>query len=247
MKAMLTSSLGGSCKVNGKWEPCLLIQENGQLERLQAIWRPEARVVIISADPADDARNDSVLACLREALPMSGLSISSIESCDDRNPAALRKTANVDVLLLAGGHVPTQNRFMKRLGLREWLSGYQGLVVAMSAGSMNCADVVYAGPELDGEATDPLFQRWITGLGITEVNIFPHYQSLKDDWLDGMRLIEDITFADSMGHDIIAINDGSYIMIEDGMTTLYGEAYLIRDGKMRQICREGQSLVLPLK
>ena len=43
---------------------------------------------------------------------------------------------------------------------------YKGIVVAWSAGSMNCADVVYAGPELEGEAIDPLYERWISGLGI---------------------------------------------------------------------------------
>ena len=76
---------------------------------------------------------------------------------------------------------------------------------------MNCADTVYAGPELEGEAIDPLYERWITGLGLTDINIFPHFQSLKDDYLDGLRLIEDITYADSIGHEIIALNDGSPI------------------------------------
>lgn len=155
---------------------------------------------------------------------MSGLSISCIDKCDDRNPNAVNDLENIDVLVLAGGHVPTQNIFMKQLRLRERLRGYKGIVVAWSAGSMNCAKNVYAGPELEGEAIDPLYKRWLTGLGLTEINIFPHFQSLKDDYLDGLRLIEDITFADSFGHEIIALNDGSYIMIDDEKTTVYGEA-----------------------
>ena len=109
---------------------------------------------------------------------------------------------------------------------------------------MNCADIVYAGPELDGEAIDPSYQRWITGLGLTDINIFPHFQSLKDDYLDGLRLIEDITFADSIGHEIIALNDGSYIMVDDEHTTLFGEAYMIKDGQQWQICKDGDSIPL---
>ncbi len=35
---------------------------------------------------------------------------------------------------------------------------------------MNCAEMVCAGPELPGEAIDPKFQRWISGLGITKTN-----------------------------------------------------------------------------
>lgn len=109
---------------------------------------------------------------------------------------------------------------------------------------MNCADNVYAGPELEGEAIDPFYERWITGLGLTDINIFPHFQSLEGDFLDGLRLIKDITYADSIGHEIIALNDGSYIMLEDGKATLYGEAYMIKDGQQRQICKDGEYLSL---
>lgn len=104
-----------------------------------------------------------------------------------------------------GMRVPSvQNKFMDQLRLRERLKDYYGIVVAWSAGSMNCADTLYAGTELEGEAIDPLYERWITGLGLTDINIFPHFQSLKDDYLDGLRLIEDITYDDSVGHEIVA-------------------------------------------
>lgn len=244
MKAMLTSSLGGSSKVNGTRVPSVLIQHNSLLDSLKSIWPQKANVLIICADPSDYNKNDSVCDCLKESFPMSGLSISCIDKCDDRNPNAVDNLGCIDVLVLAGGHVPTQNKFMKQLRLRERLRDYNGIIVAWSAGSMNCADIVYAGPELEGEAIDPLYKRWIPGLGLTDINIFPHFQSLKDDYLDGLRLIEDITFADSFGHGIIALNDGSYIMIADGKSTLYGEAYLIKNGKQRQICKNGESIAL---
>ena len=244
MKAMLTSALGGSIKVNGTRIPDVLIQRNGLLDNLKSIWQSNARVLIICANPDNHEKNDGVYACLKEAFPMSGLSISYIEQCDDRNPNVIDNLPNIDVLILAGGHVPTQNRFMKQLRLKERLSDYNGIVVAWSAGSMNCADIVYAGPELAGEAVDPLYERWITGLGITDINIFPHFQSLRDDYLDGLRLVEDITFDDSVGHEIIALNDGSYIMLDDGQTTLYGEAYMIKDRQLTQICKDGEHINL---
>ena len=148
----------------------------------------------------------------------------------------------MDVIILAGGHVPTQNKFMQQLQLKERLKDYNGIIVAWSAGSMNCAENVYAGPELEGEAIDPDYERWIPGLGITKVNIFPHFQTLKNEYLDGLRLIEDITYADSMGHEILALNDGSYIMLEKGTEILYGEAYMIKDGQQQQICKDGDSV-----
>ena len=142
----------------------------------------------------------------------------------------------MDVLILGGGHVPTQNSFMKDIGLKERLQAWDGLLIAKSAGSMNCAETVYAGPELPGEAIDPNYQRWISGLGITKTNILPHFEALRDEMLDGMRLIEDITYSDSMGHEIIALNDGSYIVIDNDIETIYGEAYRIQNGVQAQIC-----------
>lgn len=175
--------------MNGIRVPSVLIQRNGLLDNLNSIWITNANVLIICADPSDYEKNDSVCACLKESLPMSGLSISHIDKCDDRNPNAVNALESIDVLILAGGHVPTQNKFMDQLRLKERLMDFHGIVVAWSAGSMNCADTVYAGPELEGEAIDPLYERWITGLGLTDINIFPHFQSLKDDYLDGLRLI----------------------------------------------------------
>lgn len=39
---------------------------------------------------------------------------------------------------------------MKTIGLKERLQSWDGLLIAWSAGSMNCAEMVYAGPELLG-------------------------------------------------------------------------------------------------
>ena len=188
MKAILTSSLGGSIKVNGTRVPSILIEKNGLLERLKSIWTPDARVMIICGSPGDYEKNDIVCACLKEAFPMSGLSISYIEKCDDRNREIINELEKMDVIILAGGHVPTQNKFMQQLQLKERLKDYNGIIVAWSAGSMNCAENVYAGPELEGEAIDPNYERWIPGLGITKINIFPHFQTLKNEYLDGLRL-----------------------------------------------------------
>lgn len=247
MKAVLTSSLGGSFKIDGKRVPSVLLTDNGLLDKLKELWINNAKVMIICASPNDYEKNDSVCECLKEAFPMSGLNISYIDKCDDRNKELIGKLDEMDVILLAGGHVPTQNEFMRKLKLKERLMNFNGLIIAWSAGTMNCATNVYASPELEGEAIDPYYKRWITGLGITEINIYPHYQLLKNEYLDGLRVMEDITYADSHKHEILAMNDGSYILIKDGMEVLFGEAYLIKDGCKEQICRNGESVVLKAK
>lgn len=244
MKAILTSCLGGYYKVDGKRLPGPIAEANGFCDQLKKIWPENARVLMICAGPFAFEKNDSVLYCIKESLPMSGFSVSSVEMCDARTESKADDISRTDVIILTGGHVPTQNAFFKKTGLKEKLKGYEGIVLAWSAGSMNCADTVYAAPELDGEALDPGFKRWIPGLGITKVNIFPHFEMLRDDVLDGLRVVEDITFADSMGHEILALNNGSYIVVDEDKETLFGEAYRILDGKMELICSDGESIIL---
>ena len=240
MKAILTITLGGNIKVDGKRIPTKLMEKNGLSDNISSSWIENAKVMIISGSPVFYDKNDSVLTCMEGTLPLSGLSFSELLMCDERNREIINRLSEMDVIILGGGHVPSQNAFMKKLKLKERLADWDGLLIGGSAGSMNCAEVVYAGPELPGEAVDPVFQRWISGLGITKTNIFPHFEMLKDEMLDGMRLIEDITYSDNMGHEIIALNNGSYIVVENGVETLYGEAYSIKDGIQRQICEDGE-------
>lgn len=244
MKAILTSSLGGQVKIDGKRLPAKLPETNGLLKCIKDVWEKDSKVMIISGSPEYFGKNDSVLFCLKGAFSLSELGTSEVLMCDERNKEIIERLPEIDVLILAGGHVPTQNSFMKTIGLKERLQSWDGLLIAWSAGSMNCAEMVYAGPELPGEAIDPNYQRWISGLGITKTNIFPHFEALKDEMLDGMRLIEDITYSDSMGHEIIALNNGSFIVVDNGTEVLYGEAYSIKNGEQRQICTDDKWIQL---
>jgi dipeptidase E len=84
----------------------------------------------------------------------------------------------------------------------------------------------------------------LPGLNLTKTRLLPHYQEVKDDVLDGMRLFEDITLPDSMGKTFYAIPDGSYLLIQDGREELRGEAYEIKDGSIRQISSDGEVILL---
>ena len=109
------------------------------------------------------------------------------------------------------------------------------MIVGISAGSMNSATEVYAQPELEGESVDHEYVKFFPGLGLTETKLLPHYQDIKDDFLDGKRLFEDITYADSIGHKFIAIPDGSYLYSEDGKEEIMGKYYVISDGTIKEM------------
>lgn len=242
MIAYLTSHIGGSYKKEGKRIPTQLNTDNGFLESLQKHWKNNSNVLIISADADALETNDSIMKTFAAALLMSRLSINRIIICDKRNEDIVSTIHDYDVIILAGGHVPTQNRFFEKIRLKDHIKDFDGIVIGISAGTMNSAEIVYAQPELEGESIDKEYQRFLPGLGITKLMILPHYQDLKDEMLDGKRLFEDITYQDSYGRKFYALVDGSYLLIENQSTTLFGEAYLIKDGNIKQICEKDQSI-----
>lgn len=200
---------------------------------------------MMSSDPDNEQINDSFKAIFFEAFKMSGLPFSEIEICDKRNKEMLADIIyDYNVILLAGGHVPTQNKFFHEIGLKKLLEDYDGLIIGISAGSMNSADIVYAQPELDGEAVDPKYDRYLEGLSLTNISILPHYDYLVDLSLDGLRVVEDISIQDSKVRPFYALVDGSYIFISDGSATLYGEAYYFSNGKISKVCEKNTSLKL---
>jgi len=244
LTVFLTSHTGGWTLRGGVREPAALIADNRLIENLGKRWTPGARVLYIAADPDSCEKNDAICAALRISLPISGLPTESVTVCDSRSEELAGRLDEYDCVILAGGHVPTQNRFFQRIGLRKALSGYNGIVVGISAGSMNSAETVYAHPECPGEAESYLYQRFLPGLGLTRVMILPHYQYLRYDVLDGLRVIEDIACPDSADRSFFCLPDGSYIIVENGETVLYGEAWKIRDGEITKINENNSSIVL---
>ncbi len=226
--------------------PCLLGEEklnpaNGFVEKLRAVLPSPCRCLFITSDRDNHAFTEGHGYAIKRSFEASGFSFSEYILLDGRNEKMAEELVfNAELIILAGGHVPTQNSFFSNIALRELIKGFDGVVLGISAGSMNSADIVYVQPELPGESIDPDFVRFSPGLGLTKVQILPHYNQVRDSYLDGRRLFEDITFADSIGQRFYVLMDGSYIHISNGSETICGEAYLIENAAMRQICSNNE-------
>lgn len=244
-RLFLTSNIGGYVVEDGNYRPYKMDSRNQFLENLKQALPNRRNCLMVSAYPDNAIMNDGMVMLQEAAFAMSGLPLDSIAICDDRNRLDLGDLlTNANLVILCGGHVPTQNRFFTEIHLREQLERFDGVVIGISAGSMNSAALVYAQPGLDGEATDLSYQRFITGLGLTDIRILPHYEELKEAKLDGLRFIEDIGLPDSMKHPFYALVDGSYILCDGKTNVLYGEGYLVAGGTIKQICLEGESTTL---
>lgn len=222
----------------------ILNPENGFVDNLFSCLPEHPRCLFICSAPDDPGFTDRVSQEMQQAFREAGMEFSKLAKLDRRNQDEAQMLIwKSDFIILSGGHVPTQNQFFQEIQLKELLENYQGVVLGISAGTMNAAARVYAQPEEAGESV-PEFQRFLPGLGITTVNVLPHYQQVKDYLLDGRRLYEDITFDDSYGECFFVFVDGTYLLIEDGQTYLYGESYCLQDGTMEQISESGDVLLI---
>lgn len=218
---------------------------NGFLDELYRSVGNWTRCAFLSSHPDDAAYSDHCAYAMKDAFEQVNINFMCYEILDrrtaDRAESILR---NTDFLILGGGHVPTQNAFINEINLPELLRSYRGVVLGISAGSMNMADEVYAWPEEEGE-TSPDYKRFLRGLGLTRCQILPHYYMIREMELDGLRLFEDIAYPDSRGRRFYVLPDGSYIYSLNGVEEVRGEAYVVENEVFRQICHEGERVVLP--
>ena len=239
MILFLTSS---PCVPNA--DRAILNPANGFVDRLKGALPPSPKCLFVCSDPDSPDLTDDFGQNLADAFAEAGMEFKEFITLDRRNDEDAQALIwESDLVILAGGHVPTQNAYFREIGLAELMENYQGVLMGISAGTMNCAWEVYMQPEEAGESA-PEFERFAPGLGLTDVNVLPHYQQVKDYTLDGLRLFEDITYADSMGRCFLALVDGSYIYNDGEGELLFGEAYTVEDGVLEQISQENDITLL---
>ena len=139
--------------------------------------------LFVCSDPDQPSLPYGFAEDMRDSFAQIGVSFTETAVLERENQDQCGELlANAGLIFLVGGHVPTQNAFFQEIGLREKLKGWDGVIVGVSAGSMN--------------------------------------------------------------HRFYVLVDGSYILGRDGREELRGEAYLIEDGVLTQIGREGDIIQL---
>lgn len=229
----------------GATERAVLNPANGFVSRMRQALVSRPRCLFVASSPDSPDMTERFAQDMADAFEEAGMPFASLAILDSRTAGRARElVSQSDLIILAGGHVPTQNAFFQGVRLRSLLSGYKGVVMGISAGTMNAADVVYAQPELEGESVDPCYERFLSGLGLTEAMILPHYQMVRDTELDGRRLFEDITYPDSVGRTFYALPDGSYLFDGGAGQSIFGECWCIRDGAIQRVSETGGSFAL---
>lgn len=247
MKTLILSSSFGFYYKNeqGIKIPQKIDNNNGFLNNLQKILTKRDCYVIISGNPKRENLQDPI-EINKQGFELSGINFKEYIYVNDKNKHNIKEyIKKADCIDLCGGHLPMCNNFINELNLKELLEDFNGVIIGTSGGAMNMADNVYCIPEIEGEHIDPNFNRHLKGLSLTDINIVPHFNYFSSRvFTDGTRMVEDILLKDSYKTPLIAIPDGSYIIQKGNEKTLYGEAYLIKNGKIEQICENDDILTL---
>ncbi len=246
MKTLIMSSSFTVYKQDehGSRVPQVIDNINGFKETLQKHLIKRNLYIAISGNP-NKKRTTDPLDLTRKGFELSGIPFKNYLYIDSCNKQLLEKhIKQADCIQLHGGHLPTANAFINELNLKELIKDFNGVILGASGGAMNLANDVYCIPEESGEPTDPKFKRHLLGCGLTSINIIPHWGLFKNMQINGLSMVKDILLKDSQNFPLIALPDGSYMVQTDTSSTIFGEAYLLYKGQVKQLCQQNKSVCI---
>ncbi len=234
MKALfLTSSINTNKEDGfGNKIPIEFENKNRILDNFKKYISRYDNFLYIASNPNDYEKTDLYSSIVFESFDLT-LPFKNYKVLDNRNVKDAKKLVKkANFIYLAGGHVPTQNKFFNDINLKELIKENKRVVICgVSAGSMNCADIVYSPPEEEGEAVSKEYERYLKGLDLINISINPHYNDHQVVTLDDLDVKKDILLPDSKKKSFFAYPDGTYILKANNKVMLYGLSYLFKDGR----------------
>jgi dipeptidase E len=200
--------------------------------------------IYFPSNPLAYDNNDYYANLYFKAFDNSDFRFKNCFLVDNRNYSEVHDIIkDSDIIILGGGELPRQNTFFNNIHLKQELNYYDGIIVGMSAGSMNLADIVFDFPELDEQIGNPNYLR---GLGFTDINIVPHYKPTEKNYIleSGLDAWSTYVLPHSHKINIYALVDGTHILIQNNHAEIFGEAYLVRDSIISRVCNNYETCIL---
>lgn len=134
---------------------------------------------------------------------------------------ARKEVEHADVVWLAGGDTPTEYAAIKEYGLCEVLQQHSGVIIGMSAGSINMGKEAVCTLTCGHDR-----QQVYPALGLVEWSVEPHFH--PDGPLEELLEL-------SKRYLIYGLCDEGAILCVDGAYRFYGEIYRIQDGRIEPV------------
>lgn len=163
-------------------------------------------------------KNDSYFTFFLNMFEEKGICFKETYVVDGRmSPEqAQDAVANADVVWLSGGDTPTQFRYFQKYGLETVIKRHKGMIIGMSAGSINMAKTAVCTVSC-GHTKQNVYQ----GLGCVDISVEPHF--------DRDHVSEEVLDL-SNKYTIYGLCDDSMIAVTDDVVEFYGEIYKLSHG-----------------
>lgn len=132
-----------------------------------------------------------------------------------------RAVSEADVVWLSGGDTPTQFGYFQKYGLDKVLSAHDGVIIGMSAGSINMAKTAICTLSC-GHYKQEIYK----GLGCVDISVEPHFFREK---------VSDELLALSEKYTIYGLCDDGLIVCSGETVEFYGEVYRISCGNVEKM------------
>ena len=180
-------------------------------------------IVCIASDFYSYKMTDHFWSIFYDMFCNAGLEFESSMVIDSRmTPEMAREyTKNADVVWISGGDTPTEYKYIKEYGLDDILKEYDGVVIGMSAGTLNLAQTVICAI-CNGHYEQVIYD----GLGLVDITVISHY-----DMKEVQQEILDL----SMKYEIYLMTDGSHILCNENGKRYYGDIICLNKGEIKTI------------
>ena len=243
MKIFLASQGFISLRKKGVTTKRVIDEKNHFLDNLKNYINDYGLFVLVCNNPDDYERNDKSAALLSQAFERQLHKFKEVAVIDNRNADKAKEYLSMaDFVFLCGGKLQCQIDFLKKINFKENINK-DAVIVGASAGAMNLCEVGYNYPEDVSELGN---EKWIKGLGYCDKVIIPHFKRFKGNMYcpKKINLLRKYYLPDSCSHEMFALKNGSYILLDGNGVTLYGKAYMIKNGKVKKICDKEKTLKL---
>lgn len=217
---------------NGNRIAIALENENGILQVIKKFLPHADSLVVVANDPLDYEDNDAKLNVIAQSFDKTGIAFKRATVLDERNKGeASDIIGEADLIILSGGKCWCQKKFFDQIGLKKLLANHAGVIIGVSAGSMNLCNTIANFPEEASDLDDP---RWFDGMGFFDGIIIPHFDGETATYqfdCGDINVARDYVLPMSQERDFIGLPNGSFIVIDNGGGISYhGDVYKISKG-----------------
>lgn len=183
---------------------------------------PNSNITFIASIFDNYDKNDKQICVYKKLFEDIGIIFKKINLIDSRldvqQSQDLLKSS--DIIFLLGGFPELQMKSIQKYGLLKYIRK-SNFILSVSAGSMNQSKRVMYKDDFDN-----FIMKDYAGIGIVNINIFPHVESEDSSLFEEAKEI-------SYEMPLILLPNDSFIRIKDEELNIIGKSYYLYNGQIK--------------